>query len=92
MADKKAVRLMLYGIVQGVGMRFHVSNTAKKVGVSGFVRNLPDGSVEIVAEGAPHEVDTFVDKVKNAERGRITDTKLEDVPVKETYNGFQVRF
>ncbi|MFW5913605.1 MAG: acylphosphatase [Bacillota bacterium] len=92
MADKKAVRLMLYGIVQGVGMRFYVSNTAKRVGVSGFVRNLPDGSVEIVAEGTPHEVDAFIDKVKNAPRGRITDTKLEDVPVKGSYNGFQVRF
>ena len=92
MADKKAVKLMLYGVVQGVGMRFYVSNTAKRVGVSGFVRNLPDGSVEIVAEGAAHEVDTFIEKVKNAPRGRITDTEIKDVPVKGSYNGFQVRF
>lgn len=92
MDDKKAVRIMLYGIVQGVGMRFYVSNTAKRVGVSGFVRNLSDGSVEIVAEGAPYEVDTFIEKVKHAPRGRITDTDVSDVPYKGSYNGFQVRF
>ncbi len=92
MEDKKAVRLMLEGIVQGVGMRFYISNTAKNIGVKGFVRNLSDGRVETVAEGSPSEVDAFIEKVKKAPRGRITDTELTEIPYKGSYNGFQVRF
>ena len=39
------------GVVQGVGYRYHVADVAAANGISGYVRNLPDGSVEVVAEG-----------------------------------------
>jgi acylphosphatase len=45
------VRLIVHGIVQGVGYRSLVKNAANKHGIRGFVRNVSDGSVEIVAIG-----------------------------------------
>jgi acylphosphatase len=44
-------RYVVRGRVQGVGYRYFVQREADALGVTGFVRNLPDGSVEVVAEG-----------------------------------------
>ena len=47
-----AVRLVAHGKVQGVGFRWFVREEARRLGVAGSVRNLPDGSVEVLASGA----------------------------------------
>lgn len=47
-----AYRYLVTGRVQGVGYRYFVLREAERLGVAGFTRNLPDGSVEVVAEGA----------------------------------------
>ncbi|HEC62953.1 MAG TPA: acylphosphatase [Candidatus Acetothermia bacterium] len=47
----KRVRLLVSGRVQGVFFRAHTRDLARRLGLSGYVRNLPDGRVEIVAEG-----------------------------------------
>jgi acylphosphatase len=47
------VRFQVRGRVQGVGFRWFVLREAQRLGVVGFVSNLPDGSVEVVAQGAP---------------------------------------
>jgi acylphosphatase len=46
-----AYRFVVQGRVQGVGYRYFVQREADALGVTGFVRNLPDGNVEVVAEG-----------------------------------------
>ncbi len=46
-----ATRFLVQGRVQGVGYRYFVQREAEALGLSGFVRNLPDGSVEVVADG-----------------------------------------
>lgn len=56
MAAATCVRLVVYGIVQGVGFRFATSEAASACSVAGWVRNLPDGTVEIVAQGSPDAV------------------------------------
>jgi len=48
------------GRVQGVGYRSYVTDCARESGVSGFVKNMPDGSVTIVAEGSEDALDAFV--------------------------------
>ena len=47
-----AYRYLVSGRVQGVGYRYYVLREAERLGVAGFARNLPDGRVEVVAEGS----------------------------------------
>ena len=58
------VHLIVQGIVQGVGFRYHTQNEAVRLGVTGYVKNLPDGTVEIVAEGPSPAVTQLLDWVK----------------------------
>ena len=51
MEDRSAIHARVYGLVQGVGFRYYTQNVARKYGLKGWVRNNPDGSVEVVAEG-----------------------------------------
>lgn len=53
----KRVHLFVTGVVQGVAFRAWTVRTARARGVTGWVRNLPDGRVEAVAEGEDHAVD-----------------------------------
>ena len=53
------ITAVAYGRVQGVGYRYYVSGCARGAGVAGYVRNLPDGSVMIVAEGSREALDAF---------------------------------
>jgi acylphosphatase len=54
------VRLVIFGAVQGVGFRYAARDVATDLNVTGWVSNLPAGSVEIVAQGAPESVAQFI--------------------------------
>ena len=56
--------IIVQGVVQGVGYRFFVLNQAKLYGVMGFVRNMPDGTVQVVAEGKKGIVNDFIDRLR----------------------------
>ena len=92
MTNTKTIKLYLYGMVQGVGIRFTITQIAKKTVVKGYVKNLSNGSVEIVAQGHKDKIDTFIEKVKNASTGNITDIFLETIDTKKTFNGFNIAF
>ncbi len=62
--DTIRLRLRIYGRVQGVFFRASAEQEAGKIGVSGFVRNEPDGSVVIEVEGGRTAVDSFVEWAK----------------------------
>ncbi len=58
--DAKALHIQVHGRVQGVWFRASAQNRARELNVKGWVRNAPDGSVEIYAEGAEESLDQFV--------------------------------
>ena len=58
--NQKTVRALVSGRVQGVGYRQACRQTARSLGLVGWVRNLADGQVELVAQGAPENIDDLV--------------------------------
>ena len=77
MADNfQAKRVIYHGRVQGVGFRYTSRGIAKRFDVVGFVRNLNDGTVELLAQGEPEEVDGFLAAVGERLAANI---KLADV-------------
>jgi acylphosphatase len=60
MADRARVHLLVSGVVQGVSFRAYAADEARRLGLAGWVRNLPDGRVEAEAEGARAAVEALV--------------------------------
>jgi acylphosphatase len=57
-----ARHVLVSGIVQGVGYRAFAERAARELGLTGWVRNLDDGRVEIYVEGAPSKIETFLER------------------------------
>jgi len=72
-------RLVVHGVVQGVGFRAWVWRAAQQRGISGSARNVPDGTVEIVLEGEPDAVEALVGVCRAGPRGAVvTEVELFD--------------
>lgn len=67
------VRLELCGVVQGVGFRWFVRERARRHELAGWVRNRPDGCVELAASGQRESVDRFVAEVREGPPGAVVD-------------------
>jgi acylphosphatase len=77
------LRITVHGIVQGVGYRRFVKTFAKRLELGGFTRNLPDGSVEIEAEGIEHNLAAFIQHVERGPAtGKVTSIESEELPLK----------
>lgn len=76
------------GRVQGVGFRYTTRNISISYDVTGFVRNLSDGRVELVAEGPDEQVSAFIDDVRDRMRSYIRDAVVEDEPASGQYVHF----
>ena len=66
----KQLHALFSGRVQGVGFRFTVCRIAERFSVTGFVRNLENGDVELVAEGAEPELSDFIYDIRNSQLRR----------------------
>ena len=80
------------GRVQGVGFRWFAWDAAMREGIVGLARNLPDGSVEVVAEGDREALDRFEWKISSGPAGARVDTvDRETTPATGRFQGFSVR-
>jgi len=82
------------GRVQGVGYRYFVTDCARETGVSGFVKNMPVGSVMIVAEGSNDALDEFIKMMKADGDPVIRIDTLEVTRSEPTgeFSGFGIRW
>ena len=90
--DNQRCEVRYSGRVQGVGFRYTVHQIAAGLAVTGFVRNRPDGSVQLVVEGPPHEIERLLAEVR-ATMGRfIRDVQETRGPATGEFRGFGVRY
>jgi acylphosphatase len=71
MTDLACMHILVEGRVQGVGFRYFVQAQANQLGLTGWVRNLEDGRVEILAEGEKKDILELLDRVRTGPRGSI---------------------
>ena len=79
------------GQVQGVGFRYNTEVIAESFPVKGFVRNLPDGRVELQVEGEERTVQAFVQAIQDRFTGCIQNLEFRDIPVQHL-GAFEIRF
>jgi len=94
MNEKSICRLhaQVTGRVQGVGFRYFVLGEAEKIGLSGWVRNRRDGSVEVVAEGEKGKLSSLILSLKRGPRSSIVhDVKVEWLDATAEFTGFAPR-
>lgn len=87
----KSVRVLISGRVQGVCFRAYTRERALQLGVDGFVRNLPDGRVEMVAEGTEEDVDALVEWAsRGPSYARVTEIDVQEEEYTGRFTGFSV--
>ena len=89
---RKRVTVFYAGRVQGVGFRYTTREIACGYDLTGYVRNLTDGRVELVAEGAEDEVTAFLEAVRESQLGsHIRTADANWSVVTEEFRGFEIR-
>ena len=78
------------GRVQGVGFRATVADIARSYPVTGWVRNLPDGRVQVHVEGTAEAVESFLTAVRQQWGGHIHAEHIEDREPTGRYTGFDI--
>jgi acylphosphatase len=85
-------RYLIGGRVQGVGFRFFAEAAAAREGLQGWVRNLPDGRVEIDVEGDAEAVERFERHLRHGPPGaRVTEFHVDENPPTGRQTGFSIR-
>ncbi|MFZ5762363.1 MAG: acylphosphatase [Thermodesulfobacteriota bacterium] len=92
MASKR-VRVRIEGVVQGVYFRAHTEEEAIRLGLAGWVRNLPDSSVEALFEGREEAVARMVAWCHHGPaRAMVRRVSVQEEPAREGLTGFTIRY
>ena len=86
------VRFWFIGRVQGVCFRFTAHRMANRHQLTGFVHNLPDGTVEMLAQGPSEDIENCIRDIKDDLAGYIRETKIEEVPPDPRHTDFRITF
>jgi len=89
---RRRVHVFASGIVQGVWYRKHTQEEARRLGLSGWVRNLPDGRVELQAEGAPQDVERLLHWARKGPPGaRVDALDVEEQVARGEIEPFEIQ-
>lgn len=92
MHELHCLKILVQGKVQGVSFRFYTRKKAQELGIRGWVRNTPEGSVEIEAEGNEQQLATFYSWcARGPVLAKVAQISSVPVPCKG-YSGFDIRF
>ena len=80
------------GCVQGVGFRYTTRRIASRHAVAGYVQNLPDGRVKVVAEGSRQDVGQFIQDIGRTMNRYIDDADIQRQESTGEFKGFDIRF
>lgn len=89
---RKRVHILYSGRVQGVGFRFTAEAIARKLELSGWVKNLRDGRVEVLAEGEEPALKDFLSRLSNEMSPYIFDTEVSWEGPTGEFSGFGIAF
>lgn len=87
-----AKHIIFKGSVQGVGFRYTSQRAANRHNLTGYVKNLPDGTVEMLAQGSSRDVDDCISDIQNSFGGYIRETQINDLPPNPRYTSFNIAF
>ncbi len=89
----KRIHLIISGMVQGVWFRHNTNIAANKLGLKGFVRNLPNGNVEVIAEGDENKIKQLIEFCKQGPEGaHVKNIKIEYQETKNEFRTFSVKY
>ena len=87
----KRLHIVVIGLVQGVGFRYFAVNEARRLSISGWVRNRLDGTVELEAQGERTALAAFVDAMKTGnDWSRVQTVQVEEIALHLGESGFRV--
>lgn len=90
---KTRIHAFISGRVQGVFFRSNTKRVADTLGIKGWVRNLSDGRVEVVAEGEKNKIDKLIEFLKKGPiAAKVDDIEMEIQDYKGEFKNFSVRF
>jgi len=93
MGDYSRIRINVAGHVQGVGYRFFAVQQARRLSVTGWVRNCEDGSVEVVAEGESGMLKEYTDALRRGPyAAQVTAVKAHPETYRAEFDDFSVKF
>lgn len=88
----KTINILFSGRVHGVGFRLTAYSIANRHKIFGWVKNIPEGKVEILAQGKQENIDLFLNSINDFFKHHIDDYNVKQVISEEKYSDFQVRF
>lgn len=90
---EKSLRVIIKGYVQGVGFRYWAYRHATSLGIKGYVRNRPDGSVEVLASGDQEAVDHFLSLLRRGPSSALVEElEIDEVPGMVKEDVFRIKY
>jgi acylphosphatase len=90
--DIIAKHIVFSGRVQGVGFRFTALNIANRHGLTGYVKNMPDGEVEMLAQGTAEMIDNCISDLQDSFVGTISHIDINEVTPDPKLTDFRITF
>lgn len=86
------LKINFKGRVQGVGFRFHAFRIANNLNLTGYVKNMYDGSVEVNAQGKRGNIDAFIEALKNERFIRVDSVDIIGLDIVDEEKSFEILY